>query len=119
MLGRLSLSVCLVLYLRQFPLGFSPYTLDIQADCAAALQRRAYELYATRLDAVHKDLLSDDEGVRVLGEYVGGAGPPVDAGLREAAALVLHDEAVHGARGPPVRLRLQQQVRPAQRGRGY
>jgi hypothetical protein len=47
---------------------------------------------------------------------VGGAGPPVDAGLREATALVLHDEAVHGAGRPTVRLRLQQQVRPAQRG---
>ncbi len=47
---------------------------------------------------------------------MGGAGPPVDAGLREATALVLHDEAVHGAGRPTVRLRLQQQVRPAQRG---
>jgi hypothetical protein len=84
--------------------------------CSCTTQRRAYELYAARLDAVHKDLLSDDEGVRVLGEYVGGAGPPVDAGFREAAALVLHDEAVHGAGRPTVRLRLQQQVRPAQRG---
>jgi hypothetical protein len=70
-----------------------------------------YELDAAWLDAVDIDTLPDDERVRVLCKDMRSAGPPIDAGLREATPLVvLHDEVVDSGGWPPIGL--HQQVRP-------